>query len=204
MTGGHRISYQGSDYDLSQPFARMTVQEAIIAHCEPAQPESFASEAALRKLADTLGVEAGKDWGRGRLVMEIFEEHVEHRLDQPTFITEYPKEVSPLARSKEGDPEVTDRFELIIGGRELANGFSELNDSEDQAARFREQVAQKDSGDKEAMHYDEDYIHALEYGMPPTAGEGIGIDRLVMLFTDSASIKDVLLFPHMRPQHDEE
>lgn len=204
VTGSQRISYQGSDYDLSQPFARMTVQEAIVAHCEPARIESFASEAALRELAETLGVECGKDWGRGRLTMELFEERVEHRLDQPTFITEYPKEVSPLARSKEGDPDVTDRFELIIGGRELANGFSELNDSEDQAARFREQVAQKDSGDNEAMHYDEDYIHALEYGMPPTAGEGIGIDRLVMLFTDSASIKDVLLFPHMRPQHDEE
>jgi len=135
--------------------------------------------------------------------MEIFDQKVEDKLDQPTFITEYPIEVSPLARRNEENPEITDRFELIIGGRELANGFSELNDPEDQAERFKEQVAQKDSGDSEAMHFDHDYVTALEYGMPPTAGEGIGIDRLVMLFTDSASIKDVLLFPHMRPQQDQ-
>jgi len=134
--------------------------------------------------------------------MEIFEQRVEETLTQPTFITQYPTEVSPLARRNEKNPDVTDRFELIIGGRELANGFSELNDPEDQAERFKAQVAQKDAGDKEAMHYDDDYVTALEFGMPPTAGEGIGIDRLVMLFTDSPSIKDVLLFPHMRPQHD--
>ena len=135
--------------------------------------------------------------------MEIFEQRVEETLTQPTFITQYPTEVSPLARRNEKNPDVTDRFELIIGGRELANGFSELNDPEDQAERFKAQVAQKDAGDKEAMHFDDDYVTALEYGMPPTAGEGIGIDRLVMLFTDSPSIKDVLLFPHMRPQHDD-
>jgi lysyl-tRNA synthetase class 2 len=123
-------------------------------------------------------------------------------LDQPTFITEYPIEVSPLARRNEERPEITDRFELIIGGRELANGFSELNDPEDQAERFHAQVAQKNSGDKEAMHFDSDYVTALEYGLPPTAGEGIGIDRLVMLFADAPSIRDVLLFPHMRPQKD--
>jgi lysyl-tRNA synthetase class 2 len=150
-------------------------------------------------LADRFDVHYDKAWGKGKILMEIFEEKVEAELDQPTFITEYPIEVSPLARRNEQNPEITDRFELIIGRRELANGFSELNDAEDQAERFRAQVAQKDSGDNEAMHYDEDYIRALEYGMPPTAGEGIGIDRLVMLFTDSASIKDVLLFPHMRP-----
>ena len=152
-------------------------------------------------LADSFDVHYDKAWSKGKILMEIFEEKVEAELDQPTFITEYPIEVSPLARRNEDNPEITDRFELIIGRRELANGFSELNDSEDQAERFRAQVAQKDSGDNEAMHYDEDYIRALEYGMPPTAGEGIGIDRLVMLFTDSASIKDVLLFPHMRPLH---
>ena len=134
--------------------------------------------------------------------MEIFEQKVEHELDQPTFITEYPIEVSPLARRNEANPDVTDRFELIIGGRELANGFSELNDPEDQAERFLHQVAQKEAGDNEAMHFDADYIAALEYGMPPTAGEGVGIDRLVMLFTDAPSIKDVLLFPHMRPHTD--
>jgi len=127
---------------------------------------------------------------------------VEETLQQPTFITGYPTEVSPLARRNDDNPEITDRFELFIGGREIANGFSELNDSEDQAERFRAQVAEKDAGDQEAMHFDQDYITALEYGMPPTAGEGIGIDRLVMLFTDSASIRDVLLFPHMRPQQD--
>ena len=141
-----------------------------------------------------------ENWGLGKIIMEIFEQQVEDKLDQPTFITEYPTEVSPLARRNELTPDVTDRFELIIGGRELANGFSELNDPEDQAERFAIQVADKESGDKEAMHFDEDYITALEYGLPPTAGEGIGIDRLVMLFTDSPSIKDVLLFPHMRPE----
>jgi lysyl-tRNA synthetase class 2 len=153
--------------------------------------------------ADRLGVVFDKSWPKGKILMEIFEQRVEETLTQPTFITQYPTEVSPLARRNEKNPDVTDRFELIIGGRELANGFSELNDPEDQAERFKAQVAQKDAGDKEAMHFDDDYVTALEYGMPPTAGEGIGIDRLVMLFTDSPSIKDVLLFPHMRPQHDD-
>ena len=139
-------------------------------------------------------------YGLGKIQIEIFEKTVETRLRQPTFITAYPTEVSPLARCNDDDPFVTDRFELFIGGRELANGFSELNDPEDQAARFRDQVAMKEGGDDEAMHFDGDYITALEYGMPPTAGEGIGIDRLVMLLTDSPSIRDVLLFPHMRPQ----
>ena len=132
--------------------------------------------------------------------IEIFEKTVEGRLDDPTFITAYPTEVSPLARRSDTDPFVTDRFEFFVGGREIANGFSELNDAEDQAERFRQQVRDKDAGDLEAMHFDADYIRALEHGMPPTAGEGIGIDRLVMLFTDSPSIRDVLLFPHMRPE----
>jgi lysyl-tRNA synthetase class 2 len=132
--------------------------------------------------------------------IEIFEKSVEHRLNQPTFITAYPTEVSPLSRRNDDDPFVADRFEFFVGGRELANGFSELNDPEDQAERFLAQVAEKEAGDDEAMHYDHDYIRALEYGLPPTAGEGIGIDRLVMLLTDSPSIRDVLLFPHMRPE----
>ncbi|MFT4769380.1 MAG: lysyl-tRNA synthetase class 2, partial [Glaciecola sp.] len=138
--------------------------------------------------------------GLGKIQIEIFEKTAEHRLEQPTFITAYPTEVSPLARRNDDDPLVTDRFEFFVAGRELANGFSELNDAEDQAQRFKEQVEQKDAGDEEAMHFDADYVRALEYGMPPTAGEGIGIDRLVMLLTDSPSIRDVLLFPHMRPE----
>jgi lysyl-tRNA synthetase class 2 len=138
-------------------------------------------------------------WGLGKIHIEIFEATVEHRLEQPTFITQYPTEVSPLARRNDNDPFVTDRFEFFIGGREIANGFSELNDAEDQAERFQHQVKEKEAGDDEAMYYDADYVTALEYGLPPTAGEGIGIDRLVMLFTDSPSIRDVLLFPHMRP-----
>lgn len=137
-------------------------------------------------------------WGLGKVQIEIFEKTVESRLKDPTFITAYPTEVSPLARRNDADPSVTDRFEFFVGGREIANGFSELNDAEDQAERFRKQVQDKDAGDEEAMHFDEDYITALEHGLPPTAGEGIGIDRLVMLFTDSPSIRDVLLFPHMR------
>ena len=139
-------------------------------------------------------------YGLGKIQIEIFEKSVEHRLMNPTFITAYPTEVSPLARRNDDDPFVTDRFEFFVGGREIANGFSELNDAEDQAERFRQQVEEKEAGDDEAMHYDADYVRALEHGMPPTAGEGIGIDRLVMLLTDSPSIRDVLLFPHMRPE----
>jgi lysyl-tRNA synthetase, class II len=202
VIGSSVVHYQGSTFDFAQPFARMTVIEAIREHCPLAKDNAFSDHAAVLKLAQELEVQFDEKWPKGKILMEIFEQKVEHKLDQPTFITEYPVEVSPLARCNDENPEVTDRFELIIGARELANGFSELNDAEDQAARFRAQVEQKDSGDHEAMHYDEDYITALEYGMPPAAGEGIGIDRLVMLFTNSASIKDVLLFPHMRPQHD--
>lgn len=199
VLGTTKVTYQGSEYDFSKPFARLSVIDAIKKYCDVTDDAAFATKESLMALADRFDVHYDKAWGKGKILMEIFEEKVEAELDQPTFITEYPIEVSPLARRNEQNPEITDRFELIIGRRELANGFSELNDAEDQAERFRAQVAQKDSGDNEAMHYDEDYIRALEYGMPPTAGEGIGIDRLVMLFTDSASIKDVLLFPHMRP-----
>jgi lysyl-tRNA synthetase class 2 len=153
-----------------------------------------------RAVARRLDIALKDSYGLGKIQVEIFEKTVEGRLADPTFITAYPTEVSPLARRNDADPFVTDRFELFIGSREIANGFSELNDAEDQAARFRKQVENKDAGDLEAMHYDADYIRALEHGMPPTAGEGIGIDRLVMLFTDSPSIRDVLLFPHMRPE----
>jgi lysyl-tRNA synthetase class 2 len=147
-----------------------------------------------------LKVPVKKEYGWGKLLIELFEKTVEANLKHPTFITQYPTEVSPLSRRNDGDPEVTDRFEFFVGGRELANGFSELNDPEDQAERFRAQVAAKDAGDQEAMHYDDDYVRALEYGMPPTAGEGIGIDRLAMLLTDSPSIRDVILFPLLRPE----
>lgn len=199
VLGSTSFSFQGTDFDFARPFARMTVQQAIIEYTQ-ASDADFQDTASVTALAEKLQVNFDKAWPKGKIVMEIFEQRVEDKLLQPTFITEYPTEVSPLARRREDNPEVTDRFELIVGGRELANGFSELNDPEDQAERFKEQVAQKEAGDNEAMHFDEDYITALEYGLPPTAGEGIGIDRLVMLLTDSPSIKDVLLFPHMRPQ----
>ena len=184
VTGDSIVTYQGSTYDFSKPFRRMTVLEAVENHCAVKQEQLKTKEAAI-DTAKSLDVTLDEKWGIGKIVMEIFEQRVEAKLDQPTFITEYPIEVSPLARKNEISPEVTDRFELIIGGRELANGFSELNDPEDQAQRFAIQAAEKDSGDKEAMHFDEDYITALEYGLPPTAGEGIGIDRLIMLFTNS-------------------
>ena len=202
VLGTTALTYQGLAIDFAQPFARLPVKESIMKFCPEVKPGQLESREAAEALAQSYGIKTEASWGVGRIVMEVFDEKVEHHLLQPTFITEYPTEVSPLARRNDNNPEVTDRFELIIGGRELANGFSELNDAEDQAVRFREQVEQKDAGDDEAMHYDADYITALEYGMPPTAGEGIGIDRLVMLFTDAPSIKDVLLFPHMRPLKD--
>ncbi|HBW84006.1 MAG TPA: lysine--tRNA ligase, partial [Gammaproteobacteria bacterium] len=201
IIGSSTVNYQGLEFDFSKPFARFTVKEAIRAHCQLEESVDLNDSKSVMLEAERLGVFFDKSWPHGKILMEIFEQRVEQLLEQPTFITEYPTEVSPLARRNEANPEVTDRFELIIGGRELANGFSELNDPEDQASRFRAQVEQKNSGDQEAMHFDEDYITALEYGMPPTAGEGIGIDRLVMLFTNSSSIKDVLLFPHMRPRN---
>ena len=188
------------EVDFSQPFARLTVKEAILAHNLDITDEQLATVESASALLAELNVQVKPTWGLGRLIMEVFEETTEHKLIQPTFITAYPTEVSPLARRSDDDPEVTDRFEFFVGGRELANGFSELNDAEDQAERFRAQVAEKDAGDDEAMHFDHDYIRALEYGLPPTAGEGIGIDRLVMLMTNSPSIRDVILFPHMRPE----
>jgi len=199
VTGGTTITYQDDEYDLGQSFTRMTVKESIL-HFNPdinaAGLESLESASAI---AEKLGIHLEESYGLGKVQIEIFEKIVESRLMAPTFITAYPTEVSPLARMNDDDPFVTDRFEFFIGGREIANGFSELNDPDDQAERFRKQVEEKEAGDAEAMHFDEDYITALEYGMPPTAGEGIGIDRLVMFLTDSPTIKDVILFPHMRP-----
>lgn len=202
VLGTTALSYQGLALDFANPFHRLSVRESIVQYCADISIEQLQERADAAALADAMEVHYEDAWGLGRICMAIFDEKVEHQLLQPTFITEYPTEVSPLARANDANPDVTDRFELFIGGREIANGFSELNDAEDQAQRFMEQVAQKDSGDDEAMHYDADYITALEYGLPPTAGEGIGVDRLVMLFADAPSIKDVLLFPHMRPQHD--
>lgn len=202
VLGKTTLSYQGLEVDFAKPFQRMTLLESILANLPEVSKGQLSAIDSVSALAKSLGLEVKPTWGPGKIQLQIFEEKVEHLLQQPTFITEYPTEVSPLARRNDENPEIADRFELFIGGREIANGFSELNDSEDQAERFYAQVAAKEAGDDEAMHFDKDYITALEYGMPPTAGEGIGIDRLVMLYTDSASIRDVLLFPHMRPLRD--
>ena len=199
VCGSTNIHYQGDDFDFSKPFKRLSVVDSIL-HYNPSLKIEDLQEGNAKDTAEKLGIHIKDNWGLGKIQIEIFEATVEEKLIQPTFITEYPTEVSPLARRNDDNPFITDRFELFIGGREIANGFSELNDAEDQAQRFQDQVSEKDAGDDEAMHYDADYIRALEYGMPPTAGEGIGIDRLVMLFTDSPSIRDVLLFPHMRPE----
>ncbi|RKZ34907.1 MAG: lysine--tRNA ligase, partial [Gammaproteobacteria bacterium] len=195
-----QLNYQGQVLDFGKPFARMTVAEAVCHFNPEISAEALRDPAELRRIAQRLEILVRDSYGPGKLLIEIFEKTVEHRLTEPTFITAYPTEVSPLARRSDADPSVTDRFEFFVAGREIANGFSELNDPEDQAERFRQQVEEREAGDEEAMVYDEDYIRALEHGMPPTAGEGIGIDRLVMLFTDAPSIRDVLLFPHMRPR----
>ena len=200
VLGSTVLDYQGQSFDFGAPFPRLTLFDSILRFNPNISAEQLSHLEPARAIAQQLGIEIKPEFGLGRIQTEIFEETVEHQLHNPTFITQYPTEVSPLSRRNDSNPEVTDRFELIIGGREIANGFSELNDPEDQAERFRQQVAAKDAGDHEAMHFDADYIRALEYGLPPTAGEGIGIDRLVMLLTDSASIRDVILFPHMRPE----
>ena len=200
VLGTTEVSYQGDVYDFGKPFARITVFDSILHFNPDMDPAKLADLDGARAIAESLGIPLKDSYGLGKVQIEIFEKTVEHRLKDPTFITEYPTEVSPLARRMDDNPFVTERFEFFVGGREIANGFSELNDAEDQAERFRQQVAEKDAGDDEAMFYDEDYVTALEHGLPPTAGEGIGIDRLVMLFTDSPSIRDVILFPHMRPQ----
>jgi lysyl-tRNA synthetase class 2 len=200
VLGSARFVYQGTELDFGQPFERLSVRDAVLRFNPQLAPAEIDDPESARRIVRGLGIEPEAGWGIGRLQVTIFEETCEQRLIAPTFVTEYPTEVSPLARCNDANPLVTDRFELFIGGREIANGFSELNDPEDQAERFRRQAEQKDAGDLEAMYYDADYIRALEYGLPPTAGEGIGIDRLVMLLTDSPSIRDVLLFPHLRPE----
>ena len=200
ILGDTRVTYQGETYDFGKPFTRMSVEETILKFNPTIDKTRLRDRDYLAEVASEMGIKIQDNYGAGKLQIEIFEKTGEANLREPTFITSYPTEVSPLSRRNDADPFITDRFEFFVSGREIANGFSELNDSEDQAERFEEQVANKDAGDDEAMSYDADYIRALEYGLPPTAGLGVGIDRLVMLFTDSASIRDVLLFPHMRPE----
>ncbi|HEY9397564.1 MAG TPA: lysine--tRNA ligase [Burkholderiales bacterium] len=200
VLGTTQVPYGEHVVDLSLPFARLTVVQAMLEHMPAYNEIDLNNRDWLIKELKRLGAEPNGETGIGTLQLALFEETTETKLIQPTFIIDYPAEISPLARRNDLRPEITDRFELFITGREMANGFSELNDPEDQAARFEEQSKAKAAGDEEAMYYDADYIRALEYGLPPTAGEGIGIDRLVMLFTNSPSIRDVILFPHMRPE----
>jgi lysyl-tRNA synthetase class 2 len=195
--GKASVTYQGKALDFGKPFARLAIPDAI-------RQQGIEGDLRDRKFLSTtltkMNVEHQTQQGWGALQLMLFETVAEKHMVQPTFVTDFPAEVSPLARRRDADPELTDRFELFIDAKEIANGFSELNDPEDQAARFLEQAKMKDAGDQEAMFYDADYVRALEYGMPPCAGAGIGIDRLVMLLTDSPSIRDVILFPHMRPE----
>lgn len=200
VLGSTDLTWEGTNIDLAPRFQRWRMDEAVC-HFNPAlSPAQCTDRAVLAEHCRSLGIDVRPEYGWGRLLLELFEKTVEAHLIQPTFITHYPVEVSPLARESDSEPGISERFELFVLGREIANGFSELNDPEDQAARFRAQVAAKDGGDEEAMHFDADYIRALEVGLPPTGGLGVGIDRMVMLLTDRASIRDVLLFPYMRPE----
>ncbi len=192
------LEWQGRTYRFDAPFRRASIEELVAEHNPGLDPGRLRDPDTLRERCAALGITVHAGCGPGKLLTEIFEKTAEHRLDAPTYVTGFPAEVSPLARRNDDDPFLTDRFELYIGGREIANGFAELNDAEDQAERFRAQLRQKEAGDAEAMSFDDDYVTALEYGLPPTAGLGVGIDRLVMLMTDRPSIRDVLLFPHMR------
>jgi lysyl-tRNA synthetase class 2 len=201
IKGTSSLVYQGQEINFAGPYERLPVEDAVRRYADDLANADLWDEDVLRAACKKRSLHTEKNWGPGRLLMELFDAVAEPHLQDPVFITSYPTEVSPLSRRNDKDPRITDRFELFIGGREIANGFSELNDPEDQAERFHQQVESKDAGDLEAMHFDADYIRALEYGMPPTAGEGIGIDRLVMIYTDSPSIRDVLLFPYMRPEH---
>ncbi|MGM7371102.1 amino acid--tRNA ligase-related protein, partial [Acinetobacter baumannii] len=199
ILGTTDVPYQGEVFSFKGPFKKISMFDAILENNPQFTPENVGDREFLAKFVrEELKEEVKPGFGLGKLQTIVFEETVETKLRQPTFITEYPAETSPLARRNDDNPHITDRFEFFIGGRELANGFSELNDPIDQAERFQAQVAEKDAGDDEAMHYDAEFVEALEYGLPPTAGEGIGIDRLVMLFADAPSIRDVILFPHMR------
>ena len=201
-TGSATFTYQDQELDLAAPFDRLTIIQAIQKYCPQYTQVQLEDinflRTELKKLRVDVDAPPLKQAGIGALQLALFEETAEAQLWNPTFIVDYPVEVSPLARASDNHPGITERFEQFITGREMANGFSELNDPEDQAARFQAQVEAKDAGDEEAMYYDADYIRALEYGMPPTGGCGIGIDRLMMLLTDSHSIRDVLLFPHLR------
>jgi len=200
LHGSQPLTYQGRAYDLGKPFRRLTLEQAIIEHGAGIDPLSLRDLTYLRKRCEQHGIKVEREDGPGKLQVALFEKTAESALLDPTFVYGYPVEVSPLSRPNDADPFIADRFEFFLAGREIANGFSELNDPEEQAARFRAQAARKDQGDEEAMFYDADYVRALEYGMPPAAGLGVGIDRLVMFFTDSPSIRDVILFPHMRPE----
>ncbi|HLA70436.1 MAG TPA: lysine--tRNA ligase [Steroidobacteraceae bacterium] len=202
LYGSRKLTYQGRAYDLDRPFRRVTVIDAVAEHVAGFDLNRARDVDYLRQMCTHSGITFKPGDGAGKLQTALFEKHAEDTFLDPTFVYAYPTEVSPLSRANDSDPFLTDRFEFFIAGREIANGFSELNDAEDQAARFRAQVERKDAGDDEAMYYDADYVRALEYGMPPTAGLGVGIDRLVMFFTDTPSIRDVLLFPHMRPESD--
>ena len=201
VIGSTAVEWDGQSIDLGPPFRRWSMTDAVLEHNPGIARDDLRDLDRMRAHCERLNIPVKPGYGWGKLLLEIFEKTVEDNLVQPTFITDHPVEVSPLARASDHDPELTDRFELFIGGKELANGFSELNDPEDQAARFQAQVDAKEGGDDEAMHFDADYIRALEVGLPPTGGLGVGIDRLVMMLTGSASIRDVLLFPYMRPEH---
>ena len=198
LYGSTTITYQDKEYDLSGPYKRITLEESVMEFNPDMNRENLRDQHYLSGVCKKLKIKNSKDMPAGKLLLETFEKTVEEHLIEPTFITAYPKDVSPLSRANDEDPWLVDRFEFFIAGRELANGFHELNDPDDQSQRFKDQVKERDSGDDEAMVYDEDYIEALEYGMPPTSGLGVGIDRLTMIFTDKPSIRDVLLFPHMR------
>ena len=203
LLGSRKLIYQGTEFDLSKSFARLSIEDIILANNPDLDPMSLRDTAYLRRVCDQMKIPYKAGDGPGKLQIEIFERTGEHTLIQPTFAYGYPAEVSPLSRRNDQDPFITDRWEFFIGGRELANGFSELNDAEDQAQRFKDQVARKDAGDEEAMYYDADYVRALEHGMPPAAGFGMGVDRLVMLLTGAPSIRDVVLFPLLRPEASE-
>ena len=203
IVGSHKVNYQGEIYDFSKSFDRLTVEDAILRFIPGLKESRLRDLDYLQKIAELNDIPVNKNYGPGKLQLEIFEKICEEKLIQPTFVMQYPTEVSPLSRKNDEDPFITDRFELFIGGREYANGFSELNDPEDQKDRFVSQSENRSAGDDEALMYDSDYIRALEYGLPPTTGIGMGIDRVVMLMTDSPSIRDVLLFPHMRQEFED-